>query len=141
MIYNDEIKVGQVLWLKIRTDINVISRNRLPVLVIDISDKFVEVIALESISNKSKISKNYNYFISLCDETVILRDCYAKLDAKITIGYTDELKRARKTLDTISKDKLDDILSKYNDYHVKHENIKDINMNIYEILFLNPYIQ
>lgn len=44
-------------------------------------------------------------------------DIYAQLNNTLILEYFPELLKFRKTTQTLSKEKLDDLISDYNDYH------------------------
>ena len=48
----DELQVGQVLWLKVRYQIDVISDVKHPMLIAKIENDYIEVIALDKTSGK-----------------------------------------------------------------------------------------
>ena len=45
----DDLQVGQVLWLKVRYQIDKIAQVKHPMLVADIQDDYIEIIALDKI--------------------------------------------------------------------------------------------
>lgn len=146
MINKSLIEIGQVLWLKVRYQIDVVSEVKHPMLVAKIEKDYIEVIALDKTAGKlHQLFHNYNYYINSENpkETVIYEDSYAQLNTKLTIDKIDELKLARKTLDKISSLKLKGILNAYqnyqNEYDVEEERI--VHMTSNEILYLNPYLQ
>lgn len=60
----------------------------------------------------------YNIYINSDNtkETVIREDSYAQLNTKLTIELFDELSNYRKTIDTLSKQKLEELLKDYKEY-------------------------
>lgn len=87
----------------------------------------------------------YNYFINSSNpkESVITEDSYAQLNTKLTIELTEELIKARKTVNKLSQDKLQDLIETYNDYQ-KYNKIDDdriVYMSSVEILKLNPNLK
>jgi len=49
---NSDLKVGQVLWLKVRYQIDKVAEVKHPMLIIDINQEFIEVIALDKTAGK-----------------------------------------------------------------------------------------
>lgn len=49
---NCDIEIGQVLWLKVRYQIDVIADKKHPMLVAKIEDDYIEVIALDKTAGK-----------------------------------------------------------------------------------------
>lgn len=138
------LKVGQVLWLKVRYKTNVVADKIHPMLVaiIDIDDDKIEVIAIDKARNKiSQLYNEANYFLDSENpkEKVIYVDSYAQLNNTLTIEYFPEITKYRKTTATLSKDKLTDLINDYRIYH-KNNFIPDerkVHMTKEEILRLN----
>jgi hypothetical protein len=115
-------------------------------LIEKIKDDYIEVIALDKTKDKLyQLFHNYNYYIN-CEspkEKVILEDSYAQLNTKLTIENGEQLKKARKTVEKLSKNKLKDLLTEYNRYQnnnkISIERI--VHMKIGEILELNPELK
>lgn len=91
---------------------------------------------------RDKIHQLYsqaNYFLDSDNETVIKMDSYAQLNNTLTIEYFPELIKYRRTTDKLSKEKLNDLINDYNEYHnenfISDERI--IHMSKEEILKLN----
>lgn len=137
------LEIGQVLWLKIKYKIDEIAKEKHPMLIAKVNEKYIEVIALDKTKGRlQNLYRPYNVFISIDNpnETVITQDSYAQLNNKFTIENTKELLMARKTRDKLSKKKLDDVLTKYSIWH--EENIineeRIVHMDKKDILVLNP---
>lgn len=88
---------------------------------------------------------NYNYYIDSENpkETVIFEDSYDQLNTKLTIDKIDELKFARKTVNKLSKEKLNNILNEYKNYQTRYDvdEQRIVHMTCDEILKLNPDLQ
>ena len=83
-----DLKVGQVLWLKVRYQIDKISDVKHPMLIADIKDDYIEVIALDKTAGKiQNLYYPYNRYINSNNpiEKVIYEDSYAQLNTKLTI--------------------------------------------------------
>jgi hypothetical protein len=143
---NENLEVGQILWLKVKYQVGIISNQKHPMLIEKIKDDYIEVIALDKTKDKLyQLFHNYNYYIN-CEspkEKVILEDSYAQLNTKLTIENGEQLKKARKTVEKLSKNKLKDLLTEYNRYQnnnkISIERI--VHMKIGEILELNPELK
>lgn len=139
---NTNLKVGQILWLKVRYQIDVISTVKHPMLIANIESDYIEIIAIDKLHGKlQNLYYKHNWYIN-CDnpkETVIYEDSYAQFNTKLTIENFSELINYRKTTDTLSKEKLDELLFEYKDYQennkIREERI--VHMTKYEILELN----
>jgi len=137
------LEIGQVLWLKIKYKIDEVAKEKHPMLIANINEKYIEVIALDKTKGKlQNLYRPYNVFISIDNpsETVITQDSYAQLNNKFTIENTKELLSARKTIAKLSKKKLDYVLNKYSMWH--EENVicseRIVHMNKKDIFLLNP---
>ena len=143
---NENLEVGQILWLKVKYQVGIISNQKHPMLIEKIKDDYIEVIALDKTKDKlHQLFHNYNYYIN-CEfpkEKVILEDSYAQLNTKLTIENVGQLKKARKTIEKLSKNKLKDLLIEYNNYQnnnkISVERI--VHMRFDEILGLNPELK
>ena len=143
---NENLEVGQILWLKVKYQVGIISNQKHPMLIEKIKDDYIEVIALDKTKDKlHQLFHNYNYYIN-CEfpkEKVILEDSYAQLNTKLTIENVGQLKKARKTIEKLSKNKLKDLLTEYNHYQnnnkINFERI--VHMRFDEILDLNPELK
>lgn len=143
---NSELKVGQVLWLKVRYQIDQVSNMKHPMLIASINEEYIEIIALDKTAGKlQNLYRMYNRYINSEQpkETVISEDSYAQLNTKLTIENFEQLKYARRTTDLLSKKKLDEILSDYVEYQtlniIREERI--VHMNKEEILYLNDDLE
>lgn len=138
----EDLKIGQILWLKVRYQIDKVSDVKHPMLIAEINDEYIEVIAIDKTAGKlQNLYYPYNRYINSDNpkETVLYEDSYAQLNTKLTIENFDDLKKYRKTVDLLTKTKLDELLNDYKDYQsnnkVKEERI--VHMTRYEILELN----
>lgn len=110
--------------------------------IVKIEDNYIEVIALDKTKGKvHQLFHKYNYSIN-CEEpkeSVISEDSYAQLNTKITIELFDNLVKSRKTIDKLSKDKLEELIKSY--YEYQNENIIDEERIVYmtkeELIKLN----
>ena len=146
MISKAELEIGQILWLKVRYQIDVISEIKHPMLIAKIERDYIEVIALDKTAKKfHQLYHRYNYYIDSDNtkESVIFEDSYAQLNTKLTIDKIEELKSARKTLNKLSRNKLNTILEEYQNYQTKYgvEEQRIVHMTNNEILYLNPDLQ
>ena len=53
MNLKDKLEVGQVLWLKVRYQIDVVSNIKHPMLICKIEDNYIEVIAIDKTAFKN----------------------------------------------------------------------------------------
>ncbi len=119
----NKLKVGQVLWLKVRYQSNLVSMTKHPMLIAKIKYGYIEVIALDKIKGKlQNLYYPYNYFIDSDNpkETVLYEDSYAQLNTKLTIEFFPELLLFRKTTSVLSKVKLNELLKAYRKYQRKY---------------------
>jgi hypothetical protein len=140
---NTKLKVGQVLWLRVRYQIDVISTIKHPMIVAKIENDYIEVIALDKTADRLyQLFHHYNYYINCSNpkEKVISEDSYAQLNTKLTIQYFPELIKSRYRVETLSKNKLNNLLIAYNDYQNKYdiEEQRIVFMTKEEIVKLNP---
>ena len=138
MSFNNNLQVGQVLWLKVRYQKNIVALIEHPMLIAKI--------ALDKTFEKMQcLYHSYNYFINSKNpnEKVISEDSYAQFNTKITIELCDELVNSRKTIEKLSSKKLEDVLTEYKCY--QKENAIDESRIVYmtknEVLRLNPNIK
>lgn len=138
----NDLKVGQVLWLKVRYQIDQVANIIHPMLIADIKDSYIEIIAIDKTAGKlHHLYHKYNYYINSENpkETVIFEDSYAQLNTKLTIENFAMLSNFRKTENTLSSQKLNDLLKEYNNY--QNNNIINEERIVYmtkeEILELN----
>lgn len=138
----DQLEVGQVLWLKVRYQIDIVSSIKHPMLIAKIEDDYIEVIAMDKTANKMhQLFHEYNIYINSDQpkERVIFEDSYAQLNTKLTIDKIDELKKARKSIDKLSQKKLSELLDEYKNYQNTHDldDQRIVHMTKDEILNLN----
>ena len=136
------LKIGQVLWLKVRYQKDKLSSVKHPMLIANITKEYVEIIALDKTAGKMQnLYYPYNSYINSENpkETVIYEDSYAQLNTKLTIEYFEELEKYRKTIDTLSINKLKELLERYKEYQDKNKIKKEriIHMSKKEIQILN----
>lgn len=108
-----DLKIGQILWLKVRYQIDRISDVKHPILIADIKDDYIEIIAIDKTAGKlQNLYYPYNWYINSDDpkETVIYEDSYAQFNNKLTIELFPELSDYRKTTDLMSQKKLSELL-------------------------------
>ena len=105
-------------------------------------DDYVEVIAIDKTKGKlQNLYYPYNSYINSQNpnETVIYEDSYAQLNTRLTIENFLELSNYRKTKDTLSKNKLEELLQRYKEYQsenkIREERI--VYMTKEELLKLN----
>ena len=139
---NNKLTIGQVLWLKVRYQIDVVATEKHPMLIAEINDEYIELIALDKTAGKlQQLYHEYNLYIDSLNpkESVIYEDSYAQLNTKLTIENFEELIKSRKTTEKLSKEKLNEVLSEYKNYQMKH--IIDENRIVYmdkkEVIALN----
>lgn len=139
------VKIGQVLWLKIRfNNEGTVSSTEHPYLILQIETDNVtllEVGQLDSLKPfKLVYTSNKPIYKDDPPETVISKDSYIQLDNKIQLEYYIGLEEFRRTEDTLSAEKLERILRAYEKYHAEH--IIDPNKIVYltkeELERLNP---
>ena len=139
---SEDLKIGQILWLKVRYQIDKVSDVKHPMLIAEINDEYIEIIAIDKTAGKlQNLYYPYNRYINSDNpkETVLYEDSYAQLNTKLTIENFVELKKYRKTKDLLSEIKLNELLNDYKDYQ-SHNVIKEeriVHMTKYEILELN----
>lgn len=143
---NNELEVGQVLWLKVRYQIDIVSNIKHPMLIAKIEDDYIEVIALDKTAGKlHQLFHEYNYYLNCSNpnESVIKEDSYAQLNTKITIDKIDELKNTRKTLNKLSSFKLKELLKEYENYQStrKLDENRIVHMSKEEIILLNEELK
>ena len=139
---NGDLRVGQVLWIKVRYQIDKVADVKHPMLIANISDEYIEVIAIDKTAGKlHNLYYPYNKYINSDNpkETVILEDSYAQLNTRLTIENFDDLKKYRKTTDLLSKSKLKELLKEYNEYQNENK-IKEerfVHMTKEELIAMN----
>ncbi len=139
---NNNLKIGQVLWLKVRYQLDKVANEKHPMLIAKIEDDYIEIIAIDKTAGKMhQLFRNCNHYINSEDphETVIYEDSYAQLNTKLTIERFPELISFRKTDKCLSKDKLKELLEYYEDY--QNNNVLDesriVHMTKAELLEIN----
>ena len=115
-------------------------------LIAQINDEYIEVIALDKTAGKlHNLYLPYNYYINceLPKETAISEDSYAQLNTKITIEWDKCLLLCRKTEKCLSESKLADLLFAYKDYQNKKRLLEEriVHMTIKEVLSLNHFLK
>lgn len=138
----NDLKVGQILWLKVRYQLDKVSETKHPMLIAKIEENHIEIIAIDKTSGKiHQLYRPYNHYINSQNpyETVIYEDSYAQLNTKLTVDNFQELIKYRKTTDCLSKEKLADLLENYTEY--QQNNILDkariVHMSKSELLAIN----
>ncbi len=131
-----KLEVGQILWLKVRYQIDKVADTKHPMLIAEIKDKYIEVIAIDKSAGKlQNLYLECNKFINSLNlkETVIYEDSYAQLNTKLTIENFAGLENFRKINDKLSKSKLSELLKDYVDYQstydIKEERIVHMSKN------------
>jgi len=139
---SSNLKVGQILWLKVRYQSSKTSNIKHPMLIADIKHDYIEVIAIDKTAGKlQNLYYPYNWYIDSQNpkETVLYEDSYAQFNTKLTIEYFSELSLYRKTTSLLSENKLKELLYSYKKYQghnpIKKERI--VHMTKKEILDLN----
>lgn len=121
-----DIEVGQVLALKIRFNNEPsrnISRKVHPYLVVGCHEDFIEIAQLDSLEGKEYKASFRSNKVVYCEdphETVIDKDSFIQMDNKFTVENYPELTRYRRQKDTLSSDKLTDVLKSYREYQENH---------------------
>lgn len=141
-----DLKIGQVLWLKVRYQIDKVSEVKHPMLIAEIYDDYIEIIAIDkTVGRLQNLYYPYNKYIN-CEnpkEKVLYEDSYAQLNTKLTIELFPELSNYRKTTALLSKGKLNELLNDYKEYQNTHR-IKEeriVHMTKYELLELNQNLK
>lgn len=111
-------------------------------LIAEINKEYIEVIAIDKTSGSlQNLYYPYNKYINSENpkETVLYEDSYAQLNTKLTIDNFKELTKYRKTMDTLSMNKLNELLNDYKEYQsnnkIREERI--VHMTKTEIINLN----
>ena len=117
-----------------------------PMLIAKIYDDYIEVIALDKTAGKlHQLYKPYNFYINSINPKakVIFEDSYAQLNTKITLEWNDCLLHSRKTDNCLSKEKLKEVLTEYEEYQNNNSLLEEriVHMTINEIILLNPDLQ
>ena len=143
-----DLIIGQILSLKIRFNNNgEIARRNHPYLIVSIDEALctVEIAQLDTLEGKEYKAMMKSNRVIYCDnphETVLDKDSYIQIDNSFQIEYFEELNRYRRQTETLSHEKLKEVLKAYAIYHEKNEidELKIVFMNKDEILKLNPLI-
>ena len=121
------LEVGQVVWLKLRFNINgEYSEKEHPYIIEEINNDInsISIIQLDSLAGKEHYAlKDENHIIFNYDpeETVISRDSYAQLDRITWIEYFDELMSYRKSNDKLSEKKLEELIKRHKNFIIDNE--------------------
>lgn len=142
MISNSPLEIGQVLWLNVRYQIDVVSSVKHPMLIAKVEKDYIEIIAIDKTANKMhQLYHDYNFYINSEEpkEKVIFEDSYAQLNTKLTIDKINELKKARKNIYKLSSEKLKQLLEEYSNYQNTHnlDEQRIVHMTKKEIIDLN----
>ena len=138
----NNLQVGQVLWLKVRYQIDKVSDVKHPILIAAINNEYIEIIAMDKTAGKMQnLYYSYNRYINSMDpkEQVIYEDSYAQLNTKLTIENFDELVKYRKTTALLSENKLKELLDDYYEYQKNNKILEEriVHMTKYDLLELN----
>lgn len=141
----DNLKIGQILWLKVRYQLDKVADEKHPMLIAKIYDDYIEVIAIDKTKGRlHQLFRPYNYYINSQNpkEKVLFEDSYAQLNTKLTIERFDDLSTYRKTDECLSQEKLEDLLTYYEDYQTNNKLDKEriIHITKEELLKLNQNI-
>lgn len=141
----DNLKIGQILWLKVRYQLDKVADEKHPMLIAKIYDDYIEVIAIDKTKGRlHQLFRPYNYYINSQNpkEKVLFEDSYAQLNTKLTIERFDDLSTYRKIDECLSQEKLEDLLTYYEDYQTNNKLDKEriIHITKEELLKLNQNI-
>ena len=139
------IEVGQGLALKIRfNNKGDAASSPHPYLVVAVHDMLgiIEIAQMDSLAGKEHKAAFKSNKVIFCNdpiETVIDRDSYVQLDNTIQLENFSGIEGFRRQTDKLSKEKLEDVLNAYRNYHEVHEidEMKNVYMDKNEILSLN----
>ena len=138
----DDLEIGQVLWLKVRYQLDKVAETKHPMLIAKIEDDYIEIIAIDKTAGKiHQLYRPCNHYINSQNpyETVLYEDSYAQLNTKLTIEKFPELVTFRKTKDCLSNQKLKELLEHYEEY--QNSNVLDesriVHMTKSELLEMN----
>lgn len=137
-----DLEVGQVLWLNVRYQADIISPCPHPMLVAikNIDEEKIEVIAMDKVDgHKYQLLNEANRLIKCKNEEVIYKDSYAQLNNTLTIEYFPELTQYRKITAKLSSEKLEKLINDYEEYHNQNfiPDKRIVHMTKEEILKLN----
>lgn len=142
----ESLQIGQVLWLKVRYQIDKVATTTHPMLIAKIESNYIEIIAIDKTAGKmQQLYHEYNCYIDCNNpkEKVIYEDSYAQLNTKLTIAKFPELVKARKIKETLSKQKLNDILCEYKDFQDKNDldESRIVHMAQEELILMNSFLK
>lgn len=61
---NSNLKIGQVLWLRVRYQIDKVASEKHPMLIAEIKDDYIEVIAIDKTAGRMhNLYYPFNYYI------------------------------------------------------------------------------
>ena len=61
----DNLKIGQILWLKVRYQLDKVADEKHPMLIAKIYDDYIEVIAIDKTKGRlHQLFRPYNYYIN-----------------------------------------------------------------------------
>ena len=139
-----DLEVGQVLSLRIRIGYFGKFREKHPYLILHIDEEnnIVELGQLHSLEGKEYEAidnKNKIIFKSMPEETVIDTDSFIQKHHKIQVEYFDGLTQFRRQTDKLSRQKLDEVIEAYDQYHLKYQIEEDhiVYMDKDELMELN----
>ncbi len=136
---------GQVIWIKARfNNTGTISATEHPYIIISHNKemRYYEVAQFDSLAGKEYKALMSSNKIIYCDnpnETVILKDSFVQMDNKFMIEDYPELANYKRTEDTLSQSKFDDLIAAYNKYQESYQidDDKIVYMNKNEVETLN----
>lgn len=118
----DDLKIGQVLWLKLKFDTeSEISSIAHPYLIVKIENEFLRLRLLQFDSLEGREYRAFqraNMIVTAKEptETVIVKDSFIKLDSIIDVEIFEELKLFKRTDELLSRQKLEKVIWKYEQY-------------------------
>lgn len=138
----ENIRVGQVLWLKVRYQLDKVAEEKHPMLIAKIYEDFIEVIAIDKTAGKlHQLFRPCNHYINSQNpnEKVIYEDSYAQLNTKLTIEKFEGLSDFKRTDECLSSTKLNELLEHYDEYqnNNKLDEARIVHMTKAELLELN----
>ena len=95
----NDLKEGQVLWLRVRYQIDKVAIYPHPMIIYSIANNVIRLIAVDKVSGAlHQLYHPYNCFISHTEpkEKVIFEDSYAQLNTIIEIEEFDDLVFSKK---------------------------------------------
>lgn len=136
----NKIEVGQVLWLKLKFQADgEYSKTVHPYLVVNINDNgtanFVNLLQFDSLEGKEwRIQSNKYMVIMNTDpkEDVIFKDSFLRLDSIFLVENFEELKEFKRNEAKLSKNKLERVLFKYNNFVAEGNHIPDSRQIMYK---------